>query len=306
MVTPGSRRSFLFGRRAPPTEWGTFCSRLARTCQGAVRWSDDAAKPQAWLKPQRVGDIEHAFALCREYGITMQLAGVDESPSVKTVLPRLTLDPGTAWASCVVQDMAGQKLWRADAGCKLSAVQSLGFNGFEDAPPDWTVARWLASPLASRWAIGRSDRSVISSVEVRLSDGTIEELGSFGTSARTPLKSMRVQQMVPKLFELATGEQAGLCAQQPVWPARTRLDALMSLDGQEPNLALLLAGHAGSLAWVQSVWFKSIDSQHSGNDLPVVDPEEFAARSTDVRLAAQWLDEEVKKTFDPIGLFGAI
>lgn len=112
--------------------------------------------------------------------------------------------------------------------------------------------------------------------------------------------------MVPKLFELAISEQAGLCAQQPVWPARTRLDALMSFDGQEPNLGLLLAGHAGSLAWVQSVWFKSVDSQHSDNDLLVVDSEEFAARSTDVRLAAQWLDQEVKKTFDPIGLFGAI
>lgn len=267
-----------------------------------MRWSKDSADPQAWLVPAREGDIAHAQALCREYGVTLMLDGLATPDRRALGTPLLWIESGAAWSTCPAQEAAGQLL-RADAGCTVAQVQALGVTGFNQAPADWTVAQWLASPFSANWPTGRGDLSAIERVQVRLSDGTIEVLGPFGASAQTPLRSMTVQQMVPKLFELTGSDQARSCVEAPVWPAPLRLDALMPVEGHEANLAHLLAGHGGTLAWVQAVWFKTgvadiLMPVHAGADL--------ATESSALAESAGWLGHQLKKTFDPGGLFPPI
>jgi hypothetical protein len=111
---------------------------------------------------------------------------------------------------------------------------------------------------------------------------------------------MTVQQMVPKLFELTGSEQARACAGAPVWPAPLRLDALMPAEGHEANLAHLLAGHGGTLAWVKAVWFKAGVAEAL---MPVKMAMETTTESTALADSAAWLTQQLKKTFDPVGLF---
>ncbi len=299
MVTQNSRRFFLFGRRAPPSAWGNFCARLARTCQGSVRWSDDSADPQAWLVPAREGDIAHAQALCREYGVTLMLKGLAVPDRSAFRSPLLWLEPGAAWSTCSLEQ-EGETRLRADAACTLAQVQAQGVTGLNQAPADWTVAQWLASPFSAAWSTGRGDLSAIDRVQVRLFDATVEVLGPFGANARTPLRSMTVQLMVPKLFELTGTDQARACLAEPVWPASLRLDALMPAAGQEVNLAHLLAGHGGALAWVQTVWFKV---GVADPEMPVTRAADWAAESAGSSASALRLTQQLKEIFDPIGLF---
>lgn len=264
-----------------------------------MRWSEDSADPQAWLVPAREGDIAHAQALCREYSVTLMLNGLKAPDRSAHRPPLLWLEPGAVWSTCSSPEASGQ-LVRADAGCTLAQVQAQGVTGFNQAPADWSVAHWLASSFSANWPTGRGDLSVIERVQVRLSDGTIEVLGPFGASAQTPLRSMTVQQMVPKLFELTGSEQARACAGAPVWPASLRLDALMPAEGHEANLAHLLAGHGGTLAWVQAVWFKAGVAEAL---MPVKMAMDTTTESTALADSAAWLAQQLKKTFDPVGLF---
>jgi hypothetical protein len=78
---------------------------------------------------------------------------------------------------------------------------------------------------------------IVERAEVLLADGTVEVLGPFGATAQAPLRSLTLQQLVPKLFELAGSDAAQRCAQATPWPACYRLDALIATATHEPNLA---------------------------------------------------------------------
>ncbi len=295
MVTPNTRRSFLFGRRTPPTAWGQFCARLARTTEGPAHWNQDAARPQAWLRPRREADIFHARALCAEYGVCLAVAGT--APPVGP-MPRgmLWAEPGADWATLSPgHDGAGG--WRADGGCLVGALQAAGVASLKGADSAQSVAGWLASPDAATWAPGEGWRSGIERVEVLLSDGTVATLGPFGAGARDPLDSLTLQRMVPRLFELAGSEPAASWSREPRWPAKLRLDVLNPPQGVDVNLAWLLAGHGGRLAWVRAVWFSGKANPAQAADAPTAaaDPEALAA--------ARRLDEQIKHIVDPRGLF---
>ena len=297
MGSPTSRRAFLLGRRTPPSEWGKFCARLSRTCSGQVRWEDEPEHQQAWLIPAREGDLLHAHALCREYRVQMALAGFQsQEPPADKQLPRLWIESGSAWAHRPSCDDSGL-IWRADGGTQLKDLQQVGVQAVQGVDPEQTVAQWMASEASSRWPTGQGAGSGIVQVQVMLADGTVAVLGPFGANATAPLRSMTVQQMIPKLFELAGSEFALQCAQAVRWPIRFRLDALMPAPGADINLAWLFAGHGASLGWVQAVWFKreaylQQTIPKAGSELPDVSEERRAG-----------LARQLKESFDPIGIF---
>jgi len=298
VVSPTSRRAFLLGRRTPPSEWGNFCARLSRSCTGSLRWEDRPERQEAWLVPAREADVLHAHALCRAYRVQMALDGFASSleslSSEKS--PRLWIEPGSAWAAAAATDSTGL-LWRAEAGCKLNVLQAAGVQVLQGEDPDQTVAQWLASDRSAQWSTGQGACSGIAQVQVMLADGTIAVLGPFGASATEPLRSLTVQKMIPKLFELAGSDVAQLCAQTVKWPVSFRLDALMPALGTEVNLSWLFAGHGARLGWVQVVWFKrdrEMETAHvaAATILPVVSAQQCAA-----------LTQQLKASFDPTGIF---
>jgi hypothetical protein len=101
---------------------------------------------------------------------------------------------------------------------------------------------------------------------------------------------------------LAQSPEVALCAQCEDWPLRYRLDGLMAQSGDSPNLAWLFQGHGGSLAWLQTVWLqKPMLASMTTESLPSlkdsVDP-------VSVGQAALELDQSIKQTLDPTGVFG--
>lgn len=303
MVSPTSRRGFLFGRRTAPTQWGQFCARLARICAGQVRWDDQPDQQCAWLVPARQVDVLHARALCQEYRVQLVLAGTQrvqrQRPS-DLLPPRLFVESGAAWAQLMPADDSGA-VWRADAGCSMRSLQQVGIAAVQDADPEQTVAQWLASSDAARWPIGLGALSGIEELEVMLADGTVAQLGPFGANATRPLRSMTVQKMIPKLFELASSPEALASAQAEHWPVKFRLDALMPAAGEDVNLAWLMAGHAGQLGWVQTVWFKR-EGIETGRETLV----QYAQSSEYLPVSVEGcvkLAQQLKALFDPAGIF---
>lgn len=298
MVTQPSRRAFLTGRRTSASPWGQFCARLSRTCEGSVSWEQEEQSAQAWLKPARAVDVMHAQALCLEFGV--QLILLDSDALADPARPILWVDSRAEWARLELVDSAAG-LWRADAGVTLWSLHqqevSLFAHTFDATLAHQTLAQWFASPLE-----GSLMHTGIVQAEVLLADGTLEMLGPFGASASRPLKSLSLQKKIPQLFELAQSPQAALCAQCEQWPLRYRLDGLMPQSGASFNLAWLLQGHGGSLAWLQALWFQSpvpswVATESLQAPRALVDP-------ATIRQAALELDLSIKQTLDPTGVFG--
>lgn len=301
MGSPTSRRAFLLGRRTPPSEWGKFCARLSRTCAGQVRWEDMPGRQEAWLVPAREQDVLHAHALCREYRVQMALDGFSSMAQQNLPQsPRLWIESGSAWASASVADATGL-IWRADAGCKVKVLQDAGVQALQNADAEQTVAQWLASSLSAQWPTGQGAYSGIYQVQVMLADGTIARLGPFGANATMPLRSLSVQKMIPKLFEMASSDLARQCARSAVWPVSFRLDALMPAEGVDVNLAWLFAGHGARLGWVQAVWFsRDARGEHAlGCSAKHVGTDQLAPTSQQCTELAQ----QLKESFDPTGIF---
>lgn len=330
MVTPTSRRAFLMGRRTSATPFEQFCARLERTCLGSVRTAPanalSAQAPQAWLKPVRLEDVAHARALCQEYRVALRLEG-REPPTARTQAT-LWVSPQPAGATLsLVDSQAG--VWRADAGCTVEQLKETGVFAGMDLPPELTLAQWFAWPETERakvsgaarrdetpspehpWGTGEREGGcelgssmpeavrIVERAEVLLADGTVEVLGPFGATAQAPLRSLTLQRLVPKLFELAGSDAAQRCAQATPWPACYRLDALIATATHEPNLAQLLFGHQGRLGWVQALWLKRLDA--------VFEPqrsEQDVERNKALLQLASHLDQELKLILDPLGVFG--
>jgi len=288
-----SRRAFLFGRgKTSITPWTQFCLRLRRSCRGRV----DEMRGGARLTPAGVADVLHARTLCTQYGVRLALVGADTdadagTDSVQSETPLLWLVPT---ALNRLEPLAGSPgLWRAEAGVPVQALHAVGLRQFAHAPPGMTLASWLACEAGKQCATGCTAHAGVLGADVMLADGTRTALGPFGERDVQPLRSAVVQRLVPQLFELAGSDDAQTCFAHPHWPARARLDALRPRQGSV-NLAQLLLGHAGTLAWVEAVVLAT----------PCAGP--GALYLTPPTPAGTRLDAAVKSLFDPDGLFASI
>ena len=128
-----------------------------------------------------------------------------------------------------------------------------------------------------------------------LADGVEETLGPLASDER-PLRSATLQRLVPALFQLSTGPDAAACAVGGAWAGRYRLDALRPQAPATVNLAHLLLGHGGTLAWVQEVLLTAV---------PAAGKRQAATRRrwTMRREAGRRLDARIKALFDPDGRF---
>jgi len=271
-----------------------FCQRLARDCLGQV--SSDAHT--ARLGPLSAEDAQRACALCRQYGVQLALYSHrnphrNPPPNPPANQSILWLDPAIALTRLEpLKQTPG--CWRAEAGVRLGALQAAGLTQLNGAPADMTLAHWLAGPASALCATGATSVAGIISLEVLLADGTRATFGPFGPHATEPLRGATVQGLIPQLFELARSRDADQCCAHPHWLPRARLDALRA---DEANLAHLLLGHGGTLAWIEAAVLSAT---------PHLDAHPLAslAAAPELLSAAARLDAAVKRLFDPNGLFG--
>ncbi|ARP80248.1 hypothetical protein CAL12_04990 [Bordetella genomosp. 8] len=317
-----SRRAFLMGRATPRTPWQVFCHSLRRVCAGELKVIQAAeAAPQARWTPVDGADVRQARLLCLEHGVQLALAG---SAGAVDGRPVLWVDP--AALNRLVREPGAVPRWRAGPGVTLGQLAGVGLPQFTDADPARTLAAWFADRRAAAWPTGRGDLSGVYEADVLLADGVAETLGPFGADDGRPLRSATLQQLVPALFRLASGEEARWCAEQPVWPARYRLDALLPAAPATVNLGCLLHGHEGTLAWLESLVLQAPPQGLPSVSPPAMPaasrPESLPASPTDSPTGsspaapeaagaamslpparARALDRRIKDSFDPAGVF---
>lgn len=313
------RRAFLRGRRPPSSPWELFCSRLRNVVAGTLTPLDVGPDRQAArLLLQKPADAHHARRLCAEFGVCMALEGVSSAASHEG--PVLWLRPGRDMAACRPLE-PGSSRWFVQPGCLLGELEAAGLTCFADMPAHLTVAAWLADRSLCNWATGHTAQSGVVHASALLADGVSVSLGAFGTDNRKALDNLRLQQLIPALFSLSVGEDARHCAQWRSWPARYRLDALQPAPGRTVNLAHLLLGHGGDLAWLEWVVIDSEQAQPAagtalplelpGANLDLFDEEQGGSDlggsvpcdAVAMARAAQDLDAAVKRLFDPQGVF---
>lgn len=323
MLSEG-RRAFLRGRRPATSPWDRFCSRLRSVAAGELTvLGAEEDRRSARLVVRQPADAHHARRLCAEYGVTMALEGVPCTASQPG--PVLWLRPGREISACRRLEPNG-RLWFVQPGCLLGELEAAGLSRFADAPAHLTVAAWLADRAQCNWLTGHTALSGVVHASALLADGVSVSLGAFGTENRKALDSLRLQQLIPALFSLASGPDGRTCAERSAWPARYRLDALVPAPGQTVNLAHLLLGHGGDLAWIEWVVIdETLADPAAGSapllELPGVQGLECerdgrpgggagesgggAAPCEEVNLAraAQEVDARVKSLFDPQGVF---
>lgn len=291
-----SRRAFLMGRRPVQTPWAAFLQKLKLLCQGQI---DDLGEggegaPRAVLTPTRDADVAHARTLCAEYRIVMSLLGA-AGPFAPAVRPQLLIDPSHLAGLVRLTDLPdGRPRWRAQPGVPVASLVAAGLRQFAGLPGEMSLAQWLSAPAP--WPAGRCAASSLLSVDVMLADGVEETLGPFGEADVQPLRSATVQSLIPALFRLSSGGDAFATNDGYHWLGRYRLDALKPQAPDTVNLAHLLLGQGGTLAWVQSMV------------LTDAAPWNEAAMSTQTPaqtpgLATHRLDAKVKALFDPDGRF---
>lgn len=284
-----SRRAFLMGRRPVLTPWATFLQRLGLSCQGAVKDLGEAGSegPRALLTPVREADVAHARTLCAEYGVVMALDDA-QGPFEPAYGPLLWLDPSRL--AGLARLTGPTPRWRAQPGVPLAALAQAGLTQFDGLPGAMTLAQWLAAPAL--WPTGQCAASGVLAVDLVLADGVEETLGPFGAADVQPLRSATVQRLVPSLFQLSGGAFATDYRPGLRWPARYRLDALAPEAPATVNLAHLVLGHGGTLAWVQGVTLEARPALVT--DALPVDP------GTSSQTVSQ---RRIKALFDPYGRF---
>ena len=293
-----SRRAFLVGRRTERSPWESFLARLRRTAEGSVHdFATDAGS--ARMVPENMQDVYRARSLCLEYGITFALDGIPSTARLDDH-PVLWVEPGIPMSRCERLG-PGDPRWFVQPGCLIGELEQAGLKQFHDQPPHLTVAAWLADRRSCDWGCGETAASGLTHALVMLADGTQANLGAFGVDNRKPLDNLRVQSMIPRLFELAS-ETAASCTQDDgLWNGRYRLDALRPAAGGTINLAHLLLGHGGELGWVE--WLVFDDRLGRPADRPY--EQRYGIRAETGRARQDATDDAVRALFDPDGLFPA-
>jgi len=290
-----SRRAFLVGRRTERSPWETFLARLRRAAQGAVHdFSTEAGS--ARLVPGHMQDVYHARSLCVEHGVTLALDGMPSAARLDDG-PVLWVEPGAAMARCERLGPDDPR-WFVQPGCLIGELEQAGLPQFRDQPPHLTVAAWLADRRGCDWDCGDTAASGLAHALVLLADGTQANLGAFGVDNRKPLDNLRVQGMIPRLFELASSPAAAGLRADGLWNGRYRLDALRPAVGRTVNLAHLLLGHGGELGWVEWLVF----DERAGH--PAERPyDQRYGRREGTEVATGDMDFAVRALFDPDGVF---
>jgi len=280
-----SRRAFLTGGRLFGGPWGRFCHRLGRLVKG--RFEDRTPGREdpgtGWLSPARREDVYHARALCAEMNVQLALAG--SQAAVRG--PALWVDPASLRA---LEALPGG-IWRCEPGIPVGELRSRGLCPGAEGADDEPVILWLSrlrGRAAHRVVLGESG---LEAAEVLLFDGQSDRLARFGAATQRAPLGAALRDVVSESFRLA--QRADLQRWREAgadWPARYRLDALWR---DEPNLAHLLAGSQGTLAWVETLEWRmpAAVAAEAAAALP-------AATPGDAVLTA-WIEESVKQSFDP-------
>ncbi len=262
-------------------------------------WHEGSGRA-SW-RPADEADMGPVGALCREHGVLLALGGLDHADPLT--------DVSVLWVELEAPPVGCQAMtgapgrWLVQPGCTVAQAREAGLTQFDARYDHLNVAGWLADRRVCAWPAGQTWRSGLLMASVLLADGGSAVLGPFGASSGATLDTLFLQRAVPALFQLNGGALAQTCRQTPDWPGRYRLDALSPQAPHQVNLAHLLLGHGGDLAWVRWMVFEAAPVAETGSGRARFRAPEAWGEGGETEVAAAELDAAVKAVFDPANLF---
>ena len=247
-------------------------ARLVQRLRRLVRGELILAGGHARLQPQDETDVATALELARELAVPVRFGGVTgglsavlagHADSSRGGLPSLLIDASSHLTRAARFD-GTRGMIEVQPGVRLADLNRLlqphgWWLPIETHPESGATLGGLvgldAAAAASAWGT-LADRLL--GIDAILDDGTRQLFGPFGERSSVSLNSGRAGQLVSSLFGIAAGVQADMARH---WPPGQRVPDGYLLDAFHPrpqrpytpdgsvNLAHLLAGSAGTLAW---------------------------------------------------------
>ena len=247
-------------------------ARLVQRLRRLVRGERILAGGHARLQPQDETDVAPALELARELAVPVRFGGVTgdlpavlagHADSSRGGLPGLQIDASSHLTRAARFDGA-RGMIEVQPGVRLADLNRLlqphgWWLPIETHPESGATLGGLvgldAAAAALAWGT-LADRLL--GMDAILDDGTRQLFGPFGARSSVSLNSGRAGQLVSSLFGIAAGVQADMARH---WPPGQRVPDGYLLDVFHPrpqrpytpdgsvNLAHLLAGSAGTLAW---------------------------------------------------------
>ncbi len=268
---------------APPKP-ATLAGELARRLRGAVRgdvlfdrasrgrYATDASiyqvEPVGVLVPASHEDVREAFAACRELGVPLLPRGAGSSQCGQTVGAALVVDHSRRLAGVTAFDR-GARTVAVEPGIVLDALNAwLKPHGLWFPVDVSTSAQATLGGMAGNNSCG--SRSIaygnmvhnVVAIDAMLADGTEARFGDEAAMAGAP---PRVRELVEGLRAIGERERDEIEAR---WPRVMRRVGGYNLDVYHPrserpyaddgrvNLAQLLVGSEGTLAWTRELTLK--------------------------------------------------
>lgn len=216
-------------------------------------------------------DVSAALSLASETGMPVCFASALPAPGSPAALQMRRRCKMTGWLLIDSARQAGAGGFDAEQRRMVVApgVRLVALNRFLFPHGLWlpiesgvacgaTIAGLAGRNTAALSVGGGAMVDHLQGIDARLADGTAQLFGPFGAASSISLRSARAGQLVSALFGIASTAQADI---QAHWPAGLRQPDGYALDCFHPrparpytgdgsvNLAHLLAGSAGTLAW---------------------------------------------------------
>ena len=268
---------------AAPLERSRLAQRLRRTLRGDVlfdafsrgRYATDASiyqvEPVGVVVPADEADVIAAIELAHEMRVPMVPRGGGTSQCGQTVGEALVIDHSRHLNQVIAID-PGAMTAEVQPGIALDRLNAaLKPHGLWFPVDVSTSAQATIGGMAGNNSCG--SRSIaygnmvhnVLGIDAILADGTQEFFGPFGAGASRPSGSARTGALVSRLFEIAARERDEIAR---AWPKVMRRVGGYNLDvfhpqserpytaDGSPNLAHLLVGSEGTLAWFRRLHLK--------------------------------------------------
>lgn len=280
MNAPGIGGARNTGRASATAERSRLAQRLRRVLRGEVRfdaatrarYSTDASiyrvEPLGVVVPADETDVVAAIAIAREEGAPVLPRGAGSSRCGQAVGEALVIDHSRHLNRVLRLDVR-QRTAEVQPGVVLDSLNALlkahelWFPVDVRSSAQATIGGMTGNNSAGPRSIayGSMVHNVVA-IDALLPDGVVERFGPFGTDAQQPMSSARTAELVSRLFSIGRRERAEI---ERVWPKVLRRVGGYNLDVFHPqsprpytadgsvNLAHLLVGSEGTLAWFQRI-----------------------------------------------------